>query len=320
MKKSLFMLGLAVAAMTSCSNDELMEVNTNNVISFESHVNNGTRAVADTKTGLLEDIYVFGSIGETVIFNNVNVYKDGSNWTYDNPVPWTENLYKFAAYATTNVEGDLTGSSISYNPTSGTLTFSDFSANDANDLVAAVTSVNNTGFPNDQVNFTFQHMLSKVQFELVNKSTDYSMEVSDITFNVVKQGTCVYNGSANWTPATTASSLTFDGTTTKIAKGGTNSYVSEDHLVIPNQYLNATGKEVKASFTVAFYDAGDNKVYEKKYTNAQAISLKLNADDTQLWAPGYSYKYTGEISPATENITFGVTKVEDWTPAAPDII
>ena len=80
MKKSLFMLGLAVAAMTSCSNDELMEVNTNNVITFESHVDKGTRAVTNTTTAELTKFYVFGSHGTTRVFDNVAVTKEGKVW------------------------------------------------------------------------------------------------------------------------------------------------------------------------------------------------------------------------------------------------
>lgn len=49
MKKSILMLGLAVAAMTSCTNDEVMEVNQNNLIKFESFVNKGTRTVDEVK-------------------------------------------------------------------------------------------------------------------------------------------------------------------------------------------------------------------------------------------------------------------------------
>ena len=96
MKKSLFMLGLAVAAFTSCSNDELMEVNTNNVITFESHVNKGTRAV--TNTDVLTKFYVFGSHGTTNVFNNVAVTNDGTGWDYTNHVAWTANTYKFAMF------------------------------------------------------------------------------------------------------------------------------------------------------------------------------------------------------------------------------
>lgn len=309
MKKSLFMLGLAVAAFTSCSNDELMEVNTNNVITFESHVNKGTRAVTNTTTAELTKFYVFGSHGTTRVFDNVAVTKDGS-WDYTNHVAWTANTYKFAAYATTNVSAQITPA---YDNATGVLTFSDVVANDASDLVAATTTVDNTGFANAAVNLTFKHLLSKVQFVLTNNSSDsenYTMKVSNITFSALKQGDCVFDGAAAWTAEGTAEALSFAGTTANIAKGA--NFESEDHIVIPNQDLT----NVKASFKVEFYDASApaNKVYEKEYSNV-ALALTGGAK----WQPGYLYKYTGTITPSTSYIKFTVTEVEGWDEATPGV-
>lgn len=315
MKKSLFMLGLAVAAFTSCSNDELMEVNTNNVITFESHVNKGTRAVTNTTTDDLTTFYVFGSHGTTRVFDNVAVTKDGSNWDYTNHVAWTANSYKFAAYATTNASAQITPA---YDNATGKLTFSDVAANDASDLVAATTTVDNTGLANAAVNLTFKHLLSKVQFVLTNNSSEnYTMKISNITFSALKQGDCVFDGAAAWTAEGTAEALSFAGTTTNIAKSA--AFTSEDHIVIPNQDL----ANVKASFTVEFYDAADNKVYVKEYTAANGskpdtrVSLALTGD--AKWQPGYLYKYTGSITPTTSYIQFTVTEVEEWAPATPGV-
>ncbi len=319
MKKSLFMLGLAVAAMTSCSNDELMEVNTNNVITFESHVDKGTRAV--TNTDALTKFYVFGSYGTTRVFDNVAVTKDGSNWDYTNHVAWTANSYKFAAYATTNASAQITPA---YNNATGVLTFSDVVANDASDLVAATTTVDNTGLTNAAVNLTFKHLLSKVQFVLTNSSTEnYTMKVSNITFSALKQGDCVFDGAAAWTAEGTAEALSFAGTTENIAQGA--AFTSEDHIVIPNQTILDTKNDsdptndvnvITASFKVEFYDASvpANKVYEKNYTN---VSLALTGG--AKWQPGYLYKYTGSIKPTTSYIEFNVISVEDWQSATPSV-
>ncbi len=306
MKKNLLMLGAAIVALSSCTQDEVLNVNENRVISFESHVNKSTRAVTNTTTADLEKFYVFGNHGATNVFNNVEVTKGVSGWQYTNPVAWTANNYKFAAYATTNESDQLTPGY-----SDGVLTFSDYVPNDASDLVAAVASVDNTGLANAPVNFTFQHLLSKVQFVLKNNSTeDYTMKVGAITFSVLKQGDCVYNGTATWTPEGSATTLTVAGTTTNITKGA--SFTSEDYIVIPNQALAS----VAASFKVEFYDASDNKVYEKQYSN---VALKLIADDSQKWTPGYLYQYNGTIAPTTSYITFSVTHVDAWTTATPGV-
>lgn len=316
MKKSLFMLGLAVAAMTSCSNDELMEVNTNNVITFESHVNKGTRAV--TGTDALTRFYVFGyhngATGNPV-FNNVNVDGTmGGSWSYDDVdndlVAWTANTYKFAAYANKNSSDKLTSATFA----DGKLTIPSFTASDATDLVAAVSDdiPGSVSGSNAAVSLTFKHMLSKVYFVLTNKSSEgYKMQVSNITFDVLPSGNCVYNGTnAVWTPSGTATELVFtEGSNTDIALNGTRT--TEEHLVIPNQSL----KDIRASFTVSFYDADGNKVDEKVYNN---VTIKLDAAGNNTWQPGYVYKYTASITSDTDYIVFNVASIDGWTNATPD--
>lgn len=302
MKKSLLVLGLAVAAFTSCSNDEVLDINKNTNITFDSFVNKGTRAVTQTTNADIAKIYVYGSYGDTDVFSNVEVTKGGTGWTYENPVAWTANNYKFAAYATANTSTKLTGN-ISYDKASGSLTFSDYVPTNAYDLVAAVTSVNNTGLANETVNLTFKHLLAKVQFAFTNSADNdtYKMEISDIKFSVLPQGDCVFNGTPAWTAEGSATEKTIAGGA-GIAKAAV--WTSEDQIVVPNQDL-AT---VKATFTATFKDASDNIVYTKKYEN---VSLSLDGAGSK-WQSGYNYIYTASISSTTEYIKFNVSSVEGW--------
>ena len=300
MKKNLLFLGMAVAALASCTNDEVFDINKSNKIQFDGFVNKDTRAVINTD-GDITKFHVFGYYGTTNVFNNVEVSKAGSTWSYTNPVAWTANHYKFGAYATENSSDKLAGVAFA----DAKLTFTNYTAEDEKDLVAAVASVDNTGLTNATVGFTFKHLLSKVKFALTN-DTDmgYTMKVDNITFDVLPAGTCVYDGAAAWTPSGTATELSFAGTTANIAAAAT--FTSEDHIVIPNQAL----AEMKASFKVEFYDASDNKVDEKEYTN---VALKLNDAGTEKWKPGYSYTYTATITSTTNYIQFAVTSVDAWT-------
>lgn len=300
MKKNLLFLGMAVAALASCTNDEVFDINKSNKIQFDGFVNKDTRAVTNTD-GDITKFHVFGYYGTTNVFNNVAVSKDGATWSYTNPVAWTANQYQFGAYATKNESDQLAAVAFA----DGKLTFTNYTAADANDLVAAVAAVDNTGLTNATVGFTFKHLLSKVKFALTN-GTDkgYTMKVSNITFNVLPAGTCVYDGAATWTPSGSASSLSFAGTTANIAAAAT--FTSEDHIVIPSQGL----AEMKANFKVEFYDASSNKVDEKEYTN---VALKLNDAGTETWKPGYSYTYTANITSTTNYIQFDVTSVDVWT-------
>lgn len=102
MKKMLLVLGVAVAALTSCTSDEVVEVNSTATIQFESFVNRGTRSVTavenpdnvnDGNLSGLKEFYVFGYYGNgSSVFNNVSVTKveEGNSivWNYGSAKPW----------------------------------------------------------------------------------------------------------------------------------------------------------------------------------------------------------------------------------------
>lgn len=304
---------MAVAAFTSCTNDEVLDINKNTNITFDSFVNKSTRAVTQTTNADIAKIYVYGSYTNsesetTQVFDNVEVKNEGG-WKYENPVAWTANNYKFAAYATANESSKLT-SNIAFDKAAGTLTFSNYVPNNANDLVAAVASVNNTGLANETVNLTFKHLLAKVQFAFTNDADNdaYKMEISDIKFSVLPQGDCVFNGTPAWTAEGSATELTIAGTT-NVAKG--TAWTSEDQIVVPNQDLST----VKAAFTATFKDGDGNIVYTKPYTD---VALALDGAGSK-WQAGYSYKYTASISSTTEYIKFSVSSVEGWAESTPGV-
>ena len=67
MKRSLFMLGVAVAALSGCSQSEILEVAEGRAIGFSSFVNNNTRAVTEVTEGNLSQYYVFGNYVFSII-------------------------------------------------------------------------------------------------------------------------------------------------------------------------------------------------------------------------------------------------------------
>lgn len=300
MKKSLFMLGLAVAAMTSCSNDELMEVNTNNVISFESHVNNGTRAAVTNDD--LTNFFVYGYYekgGVQTVFNGKEVTKSGSAWGYTDPVAWTGNVYYFGAYATGNTSTTVDGVTFA----SGVLTIPNYTVNQEQDLVAAVSGkIDNTSLANAAVAMNFKHLLSKVKFTIKNASSEnLTMEVSAITFTAKNQGECAFNGTPTWTPTASTTAFTYPATTSNVAQGGT--YAPADNLVLPQ---STSG--LKASFTVKFYN-GSTLFDTKEYTN-----VALNTTVTE-WQAGYIYNYTADVAPTMPFIQF-TASVTPWENAS----
>lgn len=297
MKKSLLVLGLAVAAFTSCSNDEVLDINKNTNIGFDAFVNKGTRNVAETTT--LSKFFVYGYYGTTNVFNGTEVTKDGLIWKYNggNHTEWTSGNYYFGAYANGAAADALSNVSFA----SGKLTIEGYTVNNANDLVAAVKNVNNSGFTNPTVDLTFQHMLSKVCFELTNASSEaLTMKVTDITFDVNTVGTCEYDGTdVSWKEFASPTALTYPGTTANIAQGGV--HATKENLVIPGQTIPTV------DITVTFYNSSDTEIDTKTFND---VSLAVAGD---VWKAGYAYKYTAEIKPTMPTIEFNAS-IEDWKP------
>ena len=304
------MLGLAVAAMTSCSNDELMEVNTNNVITFESHVNKGTRAVTPTDANL-SSFYVFGNYSTEaaadyakVAFNNIQVGKNANTG-----VAWTEGVYRFGAYATKNASDKLTKASYDASVAPhGQLTFTDYEVSQDCDLVAAIESVDNAPMNNEQVNLTFKHMLSQVKFKFTNTANGYKMVITELNLkNVATKGTCVYNNTgASWTPAGTVATHSYTCDGTRYEFGGAP-FTSESFFVIPDQEFTS----ITATVNVDFYDNGGSKVSTKTY------NANVQLTDGKKWKAGTIYQYTADISASTQNIVFGVKEIVDWVNSDP---
>lgn len=338
MKKMLFVLGVATVAMTSCSNDEVVEMNQSSLIQFETFVNKGTRAVTDVTNPTINDgihesglnkFFVYGyrmnDGNRTNVFDGIPVTwvnkngDEGNKWTYNEGAhtPWTGGNYYFAAYANENNANEALDNTVTF--TEGALKIASYEVNDAQDLVAAWANVDFNSIVSHTVSLNFQHMLSKVYFEITNGDNEnLSMTISDITINVKPSGDCTYDGtSITWDNLTTFSDLTFNGTGT-YSKDNTNTFISTgnyftstDHLVIPGQNIteNQTAA-VTASFTVNFYNQAGLLMYTKECND---ISL----DIVDGWKPGLIYKYTTSVTATMPTIEFGVS-VEGWPNDATD--
>lgn len=178
MKKSLFLLGVAVAALTSCTNNEVMEVAENRAIGFSSFVGNTTKAATEfTGSATSADIYVIGYYGENGGELNQPVFKNelGSTLYY-----WNEGKdYIFGAYA-----DGKTGKfdDVAFDPAQSVLTFTDYTPS-TKDLVAAVSDKveNVTAASQGAVSLSFKHMLAQVGFTFNTQvGQEYTLAISNI--------------------------------------------------------------------------------------------------------------------------------------------
>lgn len=327
MKRSLFMLGVAVAALSSCSQSEILEVAEGRAIGFSSFVNNNTRAVTEIQTGLLESSQ----------FNVFGNYGDGSNWegkAYQNEPGsnkyyWKEsNTYRFGAYAD-GVTGRIENAK--FDPSTKTLSFPQYSPNDAKDLIACVSQDVKVENVQEQrpVELNFKHMLSQVAFEFTTDAADiYELKISNVEITGAISKTSgsisVENGIVWDTNGAKYDEYVYESFTDgidiadgKLQPARTS---SQTKLVIPQ----VLGENVQVLFKATLKD-GNNNGEELKEQNFRAKLTFTKSDaqgssdpDSGKWTAGYRYKYTTKITAdmidgdlKDKDIEFTAT-VSDW--------
>lgn len=310
----MFLLGVAVAALASCTNEEVVSVPENAAINFTgAFVDKATKA--DVTTDNIAKFWVFGSYGTTPteVFNNVGVNKPTGtgNWQSEETEYWTTgNAYEFGAYA--NGTSSLTTTTqVSFSAADKKLTFINYEAG-ANDLIASTASVQaKTDLTNvDPVPFTFKHMLAKVKFTFETTATDYTMKVENLQINnAIKTCTGSYTGG---TPT-----IAWETTGTKAVYeyadienyAATGSVSTAPCYVIP-QSVPESDSYVTVTFKVT---ASGDAISDSK---SATFTANLKTSDSK-WTEGYSYNYIFTINPddvdgTLKPIEFTVTEVDGF--------
>lgn len=299
MKKSLFVLGVAVAALASCTQNEVLDIAESNVIKFDNaFVGNTTKAtVEQINTDGIEHFYVMGTKGGSSFFNNEKVYKKNDLWGYDDLKKWEAGTYAFAAYSnggTTTQDGKIDGD-VTFSSTDGLQINYTVDNDDKRDLIMAysTTDINATNAP---IEFTFKHALAMIKFTLKSNLGDNEVSISNfVVKSINNQGTATIkdDGVVAWTNQTGTENFgSVDFTTTQATAG------ESDELVVVPQSGNSLSVEFTAKVTA---DQGE-------------ITKNLKATITTYdWQPGYRYNYTATITGTDmEVIEFSAPTVTEW--------
>lgn len=183
--KKIFLAVVALAAMTACSNDEFVSIDRAPINFGEAFVDNATRA-ADLTYGetALESFNVYGTVtgnaGTVLLFDGDDVQGEvGKEWSYVDEDTKEEYWIVDAAYNFAAVV-DATATPADAMPT--TLNpIADANMN-LKDMLYASESVAKAIANQGTINFTFEHLLSKVQFTVTSNTTgDYSHSITDIS-------------------------------------------------------------------------------------------------------------------------------------------
>ena len=322
MKKSMFLLGMAVAALASCTNEEVVSVPESATINFASFVNNTTKAVTEVDAGDLSggSYYVFGNFGAN---QNSTTSGDWAGQVFNNELStvtyyWSVgNYYRFGAYAN-GVGGKLDNAT--FNAATQTLTFPSYTPDDAKDLIAALgTGDASSDVPDSPVSLDFDHMLSQVGFTFyTTDGTEYTIAITDLTVkNAVQTGaTGTYAASgASWTGGTDADYEYDDIADVYHVAAITNEDPQQFKLVIP-QAVPTDADKIQVSFTATI--TGDG-ISTEGGANSKTFTIDLTSPDTEGWKPGYRYNYTAMVNGAViaglKPITFTASVTDDWKDA-----
>lgn len=318
MKKSIYLLGMAVAALSSCSQSDVVEMPDSRAIGFNTFVNNNTRAEVTNES--FTKFAVYGAYNNTdkwvPVYTNVTVNSsDHKNWTPEKLAYWEiGKSYSFCAYSNGNEV--LDSEDVTFDAATSKLSFN-YTTDGTNDLVAASNSTITPSTGEEKVNLTFKHMLSKVKFTFkTDASDDYTMTVTELK---IENAVTAANGSftngtvGDWTGGTANGTYKYAVTgLTDFAATGTH---SAELYIIPQ-----SNETLMATVTVKATDGGVMNATKTftvpvKYTPATSDG-KGTANE---WTKGYAYNYIATINPDDvkdqyKEIKF-TTGVEDWIPA-----
>lgn len=299
MKKILLAFAV-VAALASCSNDEVIDINRKAISFGETFVDNATRA--DYSSGVaVKSFKVYGTVtgndqtaqifnGDAVTNPTETVDSYGAVWTCSNVQYWVPNAtYNFAAI--------VDGSSTPTTTLPATIPFAVADGADNKDLLYATADVTTDGNADPScgslVAFNFEHLLSKLQFTIKNGTKvgeNYTYAVTGISVSGVTDKGTYTTSTKTWAKRDGAGTVTLTfGTTGDIEAGDVGVVASETRQILPveqtlavtitysvkfNGTLIVEGQTFSGSLPTKTYEA--NKVYNVTATiTGDAIDFQL---------------------------------------------
>ena len=286
MKKFLFLSIAATAMLASCTKDEMVEVNPQNAIGFETFVNKSTR-VTDVTTTNLEAFGVYGwRTKETTteqIFNAQAVTANNGTCTYS-PLQYWVGGYNYTFEAIAPQSGN---NGVTFNAAKGASTIT-FVSDSETDLIYAtgskdLTSTTNLTETPEAVGLVFNHLLSRVKFSFVNgfpAESDVKLTVTDVKINDAGTTAICTPSTKTWKAATASGVVNFASTAVANIPGE-QSAETEHKYLIPADIKNYT-----VYFTVKMTQGGVSDTFNHTVT--------LSTDELVLDA-GKSYNLTATL-------------------------
>ena len=312
---------LAVAALASCSQEDVIVADKGDLIGFNSFVENSTRADKATDpsystSGIegdgvaLTKFNVYGAVNGVNIFNGNEVTKGtagyGSAWTCDAKQYWINGAnYEFVAVVDGN-KTDVTSITPNESGIPETIAYTSDGATDL--LCAREERKKDTNGNTDMslVQFNFSHLLSKVKFSVKNTTdaaaTNYRIVLTSAqitgalasnTYNVETSAWATVNTKDN-TKDFTLENLTVNSAATQ--------FHSTELLLLPGVNVNVV--------VTADIEATDNGTTWKKVSDMSKTFTNVLGEGKTLVANN-AYHFAVSLGIGTE-IQFTATTMPEW--------
>ena len=288
MKKFLF-LGIAATAMlASCTNDEMVEMNPQNAIGFETFVDKSTRAAADVTTDNLTAFWVYGwrtkATTTEQIFNAQEVTANEGVCTYS-PLQYWVGGYNYTFEAIAPKSGN---NGVTFNAANGASTIT-FVSDSETDLIYATGGKDLTGTANltatpGAVGLKFNHLLSRVKFSFVNgfpANSDVTLTVTDVQIDNAGTTATYTTSNGTWGATTVPGVVTFASDDVENIAGMQSAETAHKYLI------PADIKTYTVTFTVEMKQGGVTDTFDHTVT--------LSTDELLLVA-GNSYNLTATLN------------------------
>jgi len=327
MKKLNYILFSVVAMFASCVENDAIQQSAETrkgAIEFAYALpSNSTRTVITASTGFpvggamaVEGLQTNEKGEISHIFTNDRVWltDDGVNWTYDIPRYWDiSSTYMF--YAMYPYEANH-----SFNYDTHNYTISNFVvANKKEDQKDVMIAEEKSAMPENKVTFTFNHLLSQVNFffkaspkfdltgiasieltgfDLIGAKNTGSYQQTGFNAtnnNVVGSWTVADQGEYDMAVIKTAPLVTSDNPVSSIESG---------LLMMPQ---NLKGVKAQVSYRI-HYESGATASYSSEVSMAKALITNKKSTDgdadkyVSVWRPNYVYNYNFGVNPSKRNI------------------